>query len=175
MTRMALRTAAMPIALLACFSASAQTVKASPCAKDTQGETATWRVYYDSTHHFCFRYPRSYQVKTKPKGTCAELRDEHAEASIYICTRPEAFKLSALVARAPTGIESLPEPVPVGSNTFYYYGPGGGGVSYPDQYFFNLHGKTLALSFDGPYENDKTPSDAAKKMEMKALASFREY
>jgi hypothetical protein len=48
-------------------------------------------------------------------------------------------------------------------------------VSYPDQYFFNLRGKTLSIDFDGPYENDKTPSDEAKKMERKALASFREF
>jgi hypothetical protein len=87
----------------------------------------------------------------------------------------EPFDLSALVTRAPTGLESPPEPVPVGNKIFYYYGPGGGGVLYPDQYFFDLHGRTLNISFDGPYENDKTPSDAAKKMEMKVLETFREY
>ena len=35
--------------------------------------------------------------------------------------------------------------------SFYYYGPGGGGVEYPDQYFLNLKRKTLLIIFDGPY------------------------
>ena len=55
------------------------------------------------------------------------------------------------------------------------YGPGGGGVSYPDGYYFNLHGKILVIDFDGPYENDKTPTPETKKMELKVLASFREF
>jgi len=88
---------------------------------------------------------------------------------------PDTFDVSALVTRAPTGIESPPQPVRIGSKTFYYYGPGGGGVPYPDQYYFDLHGKTLAIIFDGPYENGRTPSDAAKKMENQVLESFREY
>jgi hypothetical protein len=76
---------------------------------------------------------------------------------------------------APTGIDSPPEPVRIGKNTFYYYGPGGGGVSYPDGYYFNLRGKILVIDFDGPYENDKTPTLETKKMELKVLASFREF
>ena len=75
---------------------------------------------------------------------------------------------------APTGIESPPEPVHAGKNTFYYYGPGGGGVQYPDGYYFNLRGKILVVDFDGPYDNaDKTPTATTKKMEQKILASFR--
>jgi hypothetical protein len=27
-----------------------------------------------------------------------------------------------------------------GANIFYYYGAGGGGVAYPDCYYFDLHG-----------------------------------
>ena len=80
-----------------------------------------------------------------------------------------------LVEMTPTGIESPPEPVHFGKNTFYYYGPGGGGVAYPDGYYYNLRGKILIINFDGPYENDKTPALATKKMEQKILASFREF
>lgn len=76
---------------------------------------------------------------------------------------------------APTGIESPPEPFPVGKNTFYYYGPGGGGVSYPDGYFFDLRGKLLVIDFDGPYENEKTPTPETKQMERKILESFQEF
>jgi hypothetical protein len=173
MTPMILQKAAMPIVLLACLSTSAQTVK-SPCAIVTQGHTAAWRVYDDSAHHFCLRYPRSFKLNTKPEGACQFVSGEPGKGEIDICVMPEAFKLSALVARAPMGGESPPEPVRVGSNTFYYYGPGGGAGPYPDQYFFDLHGKTLTILFDGPYENDKTPSDATKKIEMRVLESFRE-
>jgi hypothetical protein len=76
---------------------------------------------------------------------------------------------------APTGFDSPPEPQRIGQNTFYYYGTGGGGVSYPDGYYFNLHGKILAIDFDGPYENDKTPTPETNQMEQKVLASFREF
>lgn len=87
----------------------------------------------------------------------------------------EAFRPSALVRMAPTGIESPPEPVHAGKNIFYYYGPGGGGVAYPDGYYFNLRGKILVIDFDGPYENDKTPTPETKKIERKVLATFREF
>jgi hypothetical protein len=76
---------------------------------------------------------------------------------------------------APTGYDSPPEPVRAEKNTFYYYGPGGGGASYPDGYYFNLRGKILLIYFDGPYENDKTPTPATKKIEQKVLVSFREF
>jgi hypothetical protein len=60
-----------------------------------------------------------------------------------------------------------------GEYAFYYYGPGGIGVSYPNTYFFNLRGKTLYITFDGPYINDKTPSAETKKLERELLATFR--
>ena len=53
--------------------------------------------------------------------------------------------------------------------------PGGGGASYPDGYYFNLRGKILIIDFDGPYEDDKTPTPATKKLEKKVLGTFREF
>jgi hypothetical protein len=88
------------------------------------------------------------------------------------------FDLHSFIRGAPTGIESPPEPLQVNGETFYYYGPGGGGVSYPDQYFFNLKGKTLYISFDGPYaheKGEKGPSYETKQMEIQMLASFRTF
>ena len=58
---------------------------------------------------------------------------------------------------------------------FMFTVAGGGGVEYPDQFFFNLKGKTLYIVFDGPYINDKTPADETKKIEEKVLASFRTF
>lgn len=164
-------------ALLACSAASAQKVNSSLCRAHADGETSAWRVYADLGHHFCFRYPRSYKPVAQPKNLCRNpaLHDEKSGADIYVCMTAEKFRLSALVKAAPTGIDGPPDPVRIGDHTFYYYGPGGGGVSYPDQYFFNLRGKTLSIGFDGPYDNDKTPSEEAKIMERKMLASFREF
>ena len=69
--------------------------------------------------------------------------------------------------------ENVPAKKIFGQNAFYYYGPGGGGVNYPDQYFYNLDNKLLMFVFDGPYENDKTPSVAAKQMEDQILSTFK--
>ena len=159
-------------ALAACSVASAQS---SMCGNDTHGATSTWRVYVDRDHHFCFRYPRSYTAIPQPKANCRgpKLEDKNAKAEIGVCVINEAFSTSSLVKMAPTGIESPPEPVDAGKNTFYYYGPGGGGVAYPDGYYFNLRGKILVIDFDGPYDNDKTPTATTKKMEQKVLATFR--
>jgi hypothetical protein len=58
---------------------------------------------------------------------------------------------------------------------FYYYGPGGGGVCYPDQFFYDLRGKPLSISFAGPCVEDKTPTASTKEMEQKLLATFRTF
>ena len=71
------------------------------------------------------------------------------------------------------GSESPPEPIKIGRYTFYYYGPGGGGVCYPDEYFFNLRGKTLNIDFDGPCRNDKTPTPEIKEIERRLLSCSR--
>jgi hypothetical protein len=61
-----------------------------------------------------------------------------------------------------------------GGSTFYYYGRGGGGVAYPDEYFYNLDGNILAIAFDGPYPaHDNSPTAKTKEMEKKILGSFR--
>ena len=165
------------IGVLASSFALAQGVGTNPCAARGQSETSPWRVYADFDHHFCFRYPKSYRPVPPSKATCLEpkLRDEKTKASVYVCAGHETFRLSALVPSAPTGIEAPPEALRIGENIFYYYGPGGGGVAYMDQYFFDLHGKLLSIDFDGPYEGDKTPTAETKKMERKVLASFREF
>jgi len=87
----------------------------------------------------------------------------------------QPFNLESLVAGAPTGIEDPPEPKQFGSETFYYYGPGGGGAEYPDQYFYNLQGRPLEIAFDGPYVRSKTPSQETKDNEEILLQTFRTF
>jgi hypothetical protein len=99
---------------------------------------------------------------------------QDASASIIVFLEEEPFNLQSFVRGAPTGIETPPEPRQAGTKTFYYYGPGGGGAEYPDQYFFDLKGKTLLIAFDGPYD-DKTPSQETKEIEQTVLQTFRTF
>lgn len=102
------------------------------------------------------------------------LQYKDSSASIIMFLEDERFNLQSFVRGAPTGIETPPEPRHVGTLTFYYYGPGGGGVAYPDQYFFDLRGKTLTIRFDGPYEG-KTPTERTKTIEQILLQTFRTF
>jgi hypothetical protein len=103
---------------------------------------------------------------------------EHGEwpsASISVVFSTEAFNLAQIVLDAPTGVITL-SPVQVGLHTFYYWGPGGGGANYPDVYFFDLHGKTLRLTFDGPYNpGEKSPDENTRQIERKVLATFEDF
>jgi hypothetical protein len=156
---------------------SAQRCGATPCGTGAQSDTSQWRVYIDRDHHFCFRYPTSYSPISHPKARCRgpKLENKKTGANVEVCVMNEEFRTDTLVKMAPTGIESPPEPLQTGKNTFYYYGPGGGGVEYPDVYYFNLRGKILAIGFDGPYENSKTPTLETKQMEQKVLKSLQEF
>lgn len=141
-----------------------------------------WLTYVDRLHGFCFSYPPTHEPVAEPwlekythapnksaldylrkaakQGRMLRLQNKQdAGVSIDVFLyNDRPFDLESFVSGAPTGIESPPERREFGTETFYYYGPGGGGVDYPDQYFFNLKGKTLLIAFDGPYIDDKTPS-----------------
>lgn len=67
-----------------------------------------------------------------------------------------------------------PHKIQIGAHTFYYYGTGGGGVNYPDDYLDDLNGSIQEISFDGPYPpGSKSPSEETEQMEKKILESFR--
>jgi hypothetical protein len=95
-------------------------------------------------------------------------------AAIQLCLLPGAFDLRKLIRDAPTGYDTPPRPKGYGANIFYYYGRGGGGVAYPDMYYFNLGGRTLRIVFDGPYRGDSnSPTDKTQAMAKMILSSFR--
>ncbi len=165
--------------LAACSSAPAQTPAARSVPCDTRSVPKGWRTYVDRTHGFCFRYPPIYKrvpnevhKEWLPTFHLVTFQRLHSDAHIFVSMDGKAFDLQSFVETAPTGIVSPPEPIHIGQYTFYYYGPGGGGAQYADQYFFNLRGKTLTITFDGPYDGDKTPSAETKKLEPKILATF---
>lgn len=95
---------------------------------------------------------------------------------IYFAFENKSFNLQRLAQLAPTGIDYPPEERTVGPNTVYYYGPGGGGVEYPDRFFFNVKGKTLTFLFDGPYDDgSKTPDESTKRLEPIILETLRTF
>lgn len=167
-----------------------------PCP--VRNTPSDWRIHVDRSHGFCFSYPPTYSPVAKPwlkKYTNApdkadldrlhKAAQEHrllrlqnnqdTTASIVVFLDGRPFNLQSFVAGAPTGIEDPPERRQFGTETFYYYGPGGGGVEYADEYFFDLKGKTLLIIFDGPYVNDKTPSPETKDLELRLLQTFRTF
>lgn len=147
-----------------------------------------WAEFVDQAHGFCFWYPSKYRIaftRDVPKGAEAKLvssasrhayADDREGASIKVGLSPEAFNLELLVRDAPTGIVTPPAPMHFGANTFYYYGKSTAGVTYPDVYYFNLHGQTLELKFDGPYGGENSsPINETKQIETRVLASFGRF
>jgi hypothetical protein len=190
------RNSLVGIAGFMCFAviaAMAQEATHVPCP--TENAPKGWIVYIDRIHGFCFSYPPVYtpsakswfeykddpvysQTLRKAVGEGRLLRLQHKkfeDASIWVWLQPTRFDLESFIKGAPTGSESPPEPMKIGDYTFYYYGPGGGGVCYADGYFFNLRGKTLTIDFDGPCRNDKTPTLETKEIERRLLATFRTF
>ncbi len=135
-------------------------------------DIADWQTYTNSEYGFEFKYPTNYSIKSS-ENYLVYLVDASNNASISLNVTGQ-FNLESIKDNyAPTGSTTLPEAVTSGQNTFYYYGPGGGGVSYPDQYFYDLSGQLLTISFDGPYANDKTPTAQTKQIESQMLSTFK--
>jgi hypothetical protein len=141
----------------------------APCS--AQSGPAGWRTFVDRTHRFCFQYPPSYKAirDTSNRGSIVALQ---AEGQIYVWL-DKRFKLEQLDDISRSG--NPPGPTQINGLTFYYVGPGGGGVEYSDDYLFNLRGKILHIEFDGPYVHDNHPSAETKKLEPQLLATFRAF
>lgn len=187
-----------------CLSISGWLLLASICSGQTsesgktpcpvKGVPANWITYADRAHGFCFSYPPIYVRMPKPwlaannnqtyaaylRKAAREgrvLRLQHRQlpdASIVLLLNNKAFDLESFISQAPTGNESPPEPEHLGPNIFYYYGPSGGGVDYPDGYYFELKGETLQIVFAGPYTG-KTPSQETKALEKQMLSNLRTF
>jgi hypothetical protein len=77
---------------------------------------------------------------------------------------------------APTGLDDIPPAtVRLGKRVFYFYGQGGGGVDYPDQYLMELNGKILSIQFGGPWKDSKSPIEETKRLETKILSTLQTF
>jgi hypothetical protein len=175
---------------LAWFSAFVIVASGSLLAQTASPNTPPgWKTYVDRVHGFSFAYPPLYKRIRRPdtsverdedmskaaaEGRWVGLRHQRSDGRIDFLLKNDHFNLDRLKDHAPTGEGGPPPAVREGDNTFYGYGAGGGGVEYPDQFFFNFKGKTLYIVFDGPYSG-KSPTDETKEIESQMLASFRTF
>lgn len=156
---------------------------------------AGWKTYVNQKYRFCFSYPSNYVPIAEPwraytedpefsrevyeavqEGRQLQLQDKlHPDAGLCVSVGTDAWDLESLAKGAPMGSESPPAPKIVDDQVFYYYGPGGGGVCYPDEFFYDLRGKPLSIDFLGPCVNDKTPTPETKNIELKLLSTFRTF
>jgi hypothetical protein len=140
-----------------------------PCT--AKSGPAGWRTFVDRTHRFCLQYPPSYKAirDTSKRRSIVALQAE-GQIDVWLDKR---FKVEQLDEISRSG--NPPQPSQINGLTFYYDGPGGGGVAYSDDYLFNLRGEILHIEFDGPYINDNHPSEETKKLEPQILATFRTF
>jgi hypothetical protein len=184
------------IVLLACVWLTAQDsrTKAVPCP--VKGVPSDWLTYVNRSHGYCFSYPPTYAITPRPwlrqyteieqaeQYTHKAAREHRAvrlqprqsgDGAIFVVLHDEEpFNLQSLARLAPTGIEGPPEPKRIGTETFYFYGPGGGGVAYADSYFFDLRGKTLDFTFQAAPDNN-IPSPYTQSVEEPMLQTFRTF
>ena len=110
----------------------------------------------------------SGQARCEDEGEC----DKFGRITIALDQR--SFDLQTIERYyAHTGWDQ-PVSFRVKGKTFYWYGPGGGGVVYPDTFLYDLNGRILVIEFDGPYPLDgKSPTEETKGIEKIVLQSFR--
>lgn len=167
----------------------------NPCkARPTQ---PNWQVFVDERDRFCFEYPPKYKVAptvaapgigsvpsdqwiarlaTNPRPMVISVAEDEDNAAIDVVANGTRFRPSELTRFAPTGLQDvMPKLIHSGNTDFYFYGPGGGGVDYPDAYYFALRGKTFSLLFWGPYKGDKGPAAETRAIEPLVLASVRRF
>lgn len=132
-------------------------------------------TYTNAKLGFQFQYPSYYLdiTSSAPLGYLAKFKHPDNDSTFTLLYDSNPYSLDYLKKYAPTGGEAFtPEPRMFGHNTFFYYGAGGGGVNYPDQFFTPLNGHTLIISFDGPYLNSKSPSENTILLESQILSTF---
>lgn len=163
------------------FSEILNSLKTNPVVpKPTVTPNANLSSYRNDVYKFSFDYPNVYKLQdiggsatsSDGKKIIASFAGKK-EQYIEVIFDSSTFSTENLKKYASTGNEDFP-PTPVAgiSTQFYYYGPGGGGVCYPDQYFTKLNNGILIFRFLG-CEDDKTPSATVKSYALQIMKSFK--
>jgi hypothetical protein len=167
----------------------------SPC--DLHPTRTGWHVFVDHQDRFCFEYPPKYHVApavfapgvstgnttrfigrltTAPSSSEGGIGDDPKAATINIFTYGIPFRPEDLTKRAPTGAQDAPpQRIHAAYGEFYYYGRGGGGIDYPDVFYFGIRGRTFSIDFAGPYSRGNTPDPETKRIEPEVLAGFHSF
>jgi hypothetical protein len=148
-----------------------------------------WHKYVNQEYGFSFWYPSTYkavplpplseydkQYRSYDKGLLLLQRRDNPEVKIWVRIDVRPFNLKTMGQdHSPTGWDPdwIPEGHLIGRHEFFFYGAGGGGVSYWDQCLVEVKGKTLEIYFDGPYENSKSPNAETQELEPEILKTFR--
>jgi hypothetical protein len=149
------------------------------------GQTARMKAYRNYNLGFELLYPSTYYAAQLPrwKGVSQGARSllyvstgaGQNAGSIQITLYEQPFNLEWLQSmNGHNGVEH-PDVIQIGGHTFYFYWGGGTGVANPDDYYCNLNGHILHISFDGPYRDSSVPTKETRQMETKVLESFRSH
>jgi hypothetical protein len=167
----------------------------SPC--DLRPTRTGWHVFVDHQDRFCFEYPPKYhavptvfapvgsighatrfigRLTTAVSPSEVATEDDPKAATINVFGFGTPFRPGDLTKRAPTGDQdSPPQRIHAAHGEFYYYGRGGGGVNYPDVFYFGIRGRTFSIDFVGPYSESNIPDRETKRIEPEVLASFHTF
>ena len=145
------------------------------------GDVSSTLTYQNNAYKFSFQHSNLFSIQESLSGTkspdgntvLASFSNNNGK-TIEIVVDHSPITLDSLKKYAPTGQEGFPpnQSIEFTSPQFYYYGPGGGGVCYPDIYFTGNSSYTLIFRFIG-CDNDKTPPQYIKDIEHQILKSFR--
>jgi hypothetical protein len=153
------------------------------------GKSAEMKRYVNNGLGFELSYPASYRATNLPCRAARWFAEMGFQKLLYLSTSTgeNQGNIFLIFDRRPFNLATLetahahtswvePHQIQIGKLTFFYYGTGGGGVTYPDDYLYDLNGLNLEISFDGPYPpNSKSPSEETRQMEKKLLESFRVF
>lgn len=156
--------------------------------------TENWNVYTSSAYGFSFRYPSNYtvdsptqQIGTHGLTTIVSLTqtgtpevitpaNANSAAKIYFSTDNQSFSVTRIAQDYVVNGPDMPTQQIYGTNTWYDFSGGGGGVLYNDDFYYDLNGKLLQVSVLGPYSSDSTSQyfnhPDASAIESGMLASF---
>jgi hypothetical protein len=147
------------------------------------GQVAKTKPYRNNNLGFELLYASTYHAAQLPQWKAASQGARSLlyvstgvgrnEGSIQITLYTEPFNLERLQStNGHNGVEH-PDVIQIDGHTFYFYGGGGTGIANPDDYYCNLNGHILQISFDGPYVDSSVPTKETRQVETRVLESFR--